>query len=99
MLHKYIINYFSKISIKFISFCQNIDFKYIFNDVFEYIKLRSPFCKIVVGGANAWKAEDEAFNNYVDFVVRGQSDSSVVALADHLFNDSKINVSLSPAFL
>tara|TARA_B100001778_G_scaffold84225_1_gene68393 strand:+ start:1810 stop:3336 length:1527 start_codon:yes stop_codon:yes gene_type:complete len=62
-------------------------------DLLDYIKQRSPKCKTMVGGARSYLAEDEPYNNKVDFVLSGQSDVSILALADHVFYDADLKVS------
>ena len=47
----------------------------------------------MVGGARSYLAEDEPYNNKVDFVLSGQSDVSILALADHVFYDADLKVS------
>ena len=63
----------------------------IFN-IFDYIKQRSPASKIVVGGARSNLAEDEPYNKKVDYILSGQSDVSILALADHLFYKTDLKV-------
>ena len=62
-------------------------------DVLDYIKYRSPDSKIMVGGARSYLAEDEPYNNSVDYVLSGQSDVSILALADHIFYKADLKVS------
>ena len=47
----------------------------------------------MVGGARSYLAEDKPYNNKVDFVLSGQSDVSILALADHVFYDADLKVS------
>ncbi len=63
----------------------------IFN-IFDYIKQRSPASKIVVGGARSNLAEDEPYNKKVDYILSGQSDVSILALADHVFYKTDLKV-------
>ena len=73
---------------------RNMDSLFARDDIFEifdYIKTRAD-CKLVVGGANAWKAEQEPYNKYIDYILSGQSDVSIVALADHLFYKAPLSI-------
>jgi len=61
-------------------------------DLLDYIKQRAPSSKIMVGGARSYLAEDEPYNNKVDYVFSGQSDVSILALADHVFYKASLKV-------
>ena len=61
-------------------------------DLFDYIKQRAPNSKIIVGGARSYLAEDEPYNKKVDYVLTGQSDVSILALADHVFYAADLKV-------
>jgi|TARA_R110001583_G_scaffold14066_1_gene59349 radical SAM superfamily enzyme YgiQ (UPF0313 family) len=61
-------------------------------DIFDYVKQRAPNSKIVVGGARSFVAEDEPYNYKVDYVLSGQSDVSILALADHVLYGSSLKV-------
>ena len=62
-------------------------------EVLDYINHVAPQSKIMVGGAKSYLAEDPPYNEVVDFVLGGQSDESIIALADHVFYESDIKVS------
>ena len=60
-------------------------------EIFDRIKERgNP--RMMVGGARAYLAEDPPFNSEIDYVIRGQADTSVVALADHIFYGADLKV-------
>jgi radical SAM superfamily enzyme YgiQ (UPF0313 family) len=61
-------------------------------EIFEYLKQKGRPA-IVVGGARCGLAEDPPFNMEVNYVLRGQADHSIVALADHIFYHSDLKVS------
>jgi radical SAM superfamily enzyme YgiQ (UPF0313 family) len=61
-------------------------------DILYYIKQQAPNSKIMVGGARSFLAEDEPYNEKVDYVLTGQSDVSVLALADHVFYKTDLKV-------
>jgi radical SAM superfamily enzyme YgiQ (UPF0313 family) len=61
-------------------------------DLLDCIKQQAPNSKIMVGGARSYLAEDEPYNKKVDYVLSGQSDVSVLALADHVLYGSDLKV-------